>query len=158
MVRIKHTTRPINVRVPSELESIACDKALEASPSRMEASVEVTASWSVEVSDNHESRLGSSEEMESAFNDSKYTKVAAAAGITFDFGASDIGKARIMSMENNAHYFLEGYLTVFSTMVNYGVVKITHSNSEVVLQTIKHIMIYPSLGPSLEAIALYPVV
>jgi hypothetical protein len=34
------------------------------------------------------------------------------------------------------------------------VVKITCSSSEVVLQTTKHIMIYPSSGPSLEVIAL----
>jgi hypothetical protein len=30
------------------------------------------------------------------------------------------------------------------------VVKITYSSSEMVLQTIKHTMIYPSSGPSLE--------
>jgi hypothetical protein len=32
------------------------------------------------------------------------------------------------------------------------VVKITHSSSDVVLQTIKHTMIYPSSDPSLEVI------
>jgi hypothetical protein len=38
------------------------------------------------------------------------------------------------------------------------VVKITCSSSEVVLQTIKHTVIYPSSGPSSEVIALRPVV
>jgi hypothetical protein len=38
------------------------------------------------------------------------------------------------------------------------VVKITRSSSEMVLQTKKHTMIYPSLGPSLKIIALRPVV
>jgi hypothetical protein len=38
------------------------------------------------------------------------------------------------------------------------VVKITHSSFELVLQTTKHTMIYPSLGPFLEVIALCTVV
>jgi hypothetical protein len=38
------------------------------------------------------------------------------------------------------------------------VVKIARSNSEMVLRTIKHTMIYPSSGLSLEVIALRPVV
>jgi hypothetical protein len=33
------------------------------------------------------------------------------------------------------------------------VVKIMHSSAEVVLQTTKHMVIYPSLGPSLEVLA-----
>jgi hypothetical protein len=33
----------------------------------------------------------------------------AAAGITYDFGASNIKKARIGSMENYARYFPKGY-------------------------------------------------
>jgi hypothetical protein len=37
----------------------------------------------------------------------------------------------------------------------YRVVKITRSSSEVVLWTIKHTMIYPDLGPTLEVIALH---
>jgi hypothetical protein len=35
------------------------------------------------------------------------------------------------------------------------VVKITYSNSEVVLQTTNYTVIHPGLGPSLEVIALY---
>jgi hypothetical protein len=38
------------------------------------------------------------------------------------------------------------------------VVKIISSSSEVVLRTTKHTMIYPGLGPSLEVIAICPVV
>jgi hypothetical protein len=47
---------------------------------------------------------------------------------------------------------------VFATPANYGVVKIMHSSSVVVLRTMKHTMIYPSSGPSLEVIALRLVV
>jgi hypothetical protein len=36
------------------------------------------------------------------------------------------------------------------------VVKIAHSSSEVVLQTTKHMVIYPSSRPSLEVISLRP--
>jgi hypothetical protein len=46
---------------------------------------------------------------------------------------------------------------VFCTGKNR-VVKIVCSNSEIVLRTIKHIMIYPGSGPSLELIVLRPVV
>jgi hypothetical protein len=49
------------------------------------------------------------------------------------------------------------YLSVFSAPTTYRVVKITHSTSEVVLQTTKHTMIYPGLGPFLEVIAIRPV-
>jgi hypothetical protein len=38
------------------------------------------------------------------------------------------------------------------------VVKIACSSSKVVLQPMKHTMIYPGSSPSLEVIALYPVV
>jgi hypothetical protein len=41
---------------------------------------------------------------------------------------------------------------------NYGVANIAQSKSEMVLQTMKHIMIHPGLRPSLEVIALCPVV
>jgi hypothetical protein len=53
---------------------------------------------------------------------------------------------------------LERALLLFSAPANYGVVKIMHSSSEVVLRTIEHTMIYPGLGLSLEVITLYPVV
>jgi hypothetical protein len=46
---------------------------------------------------------------------------------------------------------------VFCTSKNR-VVKIVHSNFEMVLQTTKHTMIYPSSGTSLKVIALHPVV
>jgi uncharacterized membrane protein (Fun14 family) len=48
-------------------------------------------------------------------------------------------------------------VSVFYT-ANYGVVKIARSSSEMVLQTMKHTMIYPSSGPSAEVIALHPMV
>jgi hypothetical protein len=49
-------------------------------------------------------------------------------------------------------------LSVFFAPTNYGVVKIARSSFKVVLQTIKHTMIYPILGPSSEVIAIYPMV
>jgi hypothetical protein len=45
---------------------------------------------------------------------------------------------------------------VFSAPTKYSVVKIACSSSEVVLQTMKHTMIYPGSGPSLEVVALRP--
>jgi hypothetical protein len=62
------------------------------------------------------------------------------------------GKARCKS------HFLARQLSVFSAPTNYGVVKITHSSSEVVIRTTKHTMIYPDLDPSWEVIGLCPVV
>jgi hypothetical protein len=47
---------------------------------------------------------------------------------------------------------------VFSAPARYMVVNITRSCSEVVLRTIKHTMVYPGSGPSLEVIALRPAV
>jgi hypothetical protein len=47
-------------------------------------------------------------------------------------------------------------MSVFFAPARYKVVKIARSNFDVVLRTIKHMMIYPSLGPSLEVIVLCP--
>jgi hypothetical protein len=55
-------------------------------------------------------------------------------------------------------YYMICVLSVFSTPANYGVVMITRSSSEVVLQTLKHTMIYPCLGPSSKVLARRPVV
>jgi hypothetical protein len=48
-------------------------------------------------------------------------------------------------------------VSVFCTGKNR-VVKITHFSSDVVLQTIKHVIIYPGSGSSLEVIALRPAI
>jgi hypothetical protein len=50
------------------------------------------------------------------------------------------------------------YMSVFSAPANYGVVKIVRSSFDVVLQTIKHTMIFPGSGPSSEVIVLHPVI
>jgi hypothetical protein len=50
------------------------------------------------------------------------------------------------------------YLSVFFALVRYMVVKITCFSSEMVLQIMKHIVMYPTSGPSSEVIALQPVV
>jgi hypothetical protein len=62
------------------------------------------------------------------------------------------GKARYKSP------FLMHQLLVFFAPTRYRVVKIAHSRFEVVLRTTKRTVIYPSSGPSLEVIALRPVV
>jgi hypothetical protein len=49
-------------------------------------------------------------------------------------------------------------LSVFLCTGKNKMVKITHSNSEMVLRTTKHTMIYPSSGPSSKGIALRPAV
>jgi hypothetical protein len=49
------------------------------------------------------------------------------------------------------------HVSVFAP-VRYMVVKTAHFSSEVVLQTTKHMVIYPGLGSSLEVITLHPVV
>jgi hypothetical protein len=54
--------------------------------------------------------------------------------------------------------FLAQQLSVFFALARYRVVNIVRSCSDMVLQTIKHTMIYPSSGPSLEVIALRLVV
>jgi hypothetical protein len=87
------------------MESMASDEALEASTPWEEVSAEATPSQSLEDYDDCESRSGGTEGIEFTSDDSQRVKVAAAAavvGITFDFGASGVGKARITSMENNA--------------------------------------------------------
>jgi hypothetical protein len=50
------------------------------------------------------------------------------------------------------------YLSVFFAPERYMMVKITCSYSEVILQTIKHTMVYCGSGSSLEVIALRPVI
>jgi hypothetical protein len=51
--------------------------------------------------------------------------------------------------------FVYYVVSVFYTGKNR-VVKITHPNSEVVLRTTKHTMIYLGSGPLLEVISLHP--
>jgi hypothetical protein len=58
--------------------------------------------------------------------------------------------APVIKMDNQS-------VSVFCTGKNR-VVKIARSSSEMVLQTTKHTMIYPGSGPSLEVIALRPMV
>jgi hypothetical protein len=58
------------------------------------------------------------------------------------------GKARCKSP------FLARQLLVFFAPARYRVVRISHFYSEMVLQTKKHTMDYPGLGPTLEVITL----
>jgi hypothetical protein len=62
------------------------------------------------------------------------------------------GKARCKSP------YLLCHMSVFFTPTRYKEVKIACSSFEVVLQTIKHTVIYPDSGPSLEVIALRPTI
>jgi hypothetical protein len=54
--------------------------------------------------------------------------------------------------------YLARQLSVFSAPANYRVLKITCFSSKVVLQTMKHTMIYPSSGLSSEVVVLRSVV
>jgi hypothetical protein len=72
------------------------------------------------------------------------------------FGKETIGTSRGKACYNSP--FLAGQLSVFFAPARYRVVKITHSYSEMVLQTTKHTKIYPDSGPYLEVIALRPAV
>jgi hypothetical protein len=110
MVCIKHTAHPINVNAPSEDESMASDKALETSIQQREASTEATSSHYADS--DRESQSGCSVDSETAYDNSgrlKVVMVAAAAGITYNFGPSSVTKARVESMENYTHYFPKGY-------------------------------------------------
>jgi hypothetical protein len=52
--------------------------------------------------------------------------------------------------------FLAHQLSMFFAPARYRVVNLIYSCSEVVLQTTKHIIVYPGLCPYLELIALHP--
>jgi hypothetical protein len=56
---------------------------------------------------------------------------------------------------DKVNYSRSKIVGVFFAPARYMVVKIARFSSEVVLQTIKHMMIYPSLDPSLKIIALH---
>jgi hypothetical protein len=60
---------------------------------------------------------------------------------------ASVDECTIRTFRGKAHYkspFLTRQLLVFSAPEIYGVVKITHSSSMVVLRTMKQIVIYPS--------------
>jgi hypothetical protein len=70
-----------------------------------------------------------------------------------------VDEETIGTSKGNVHCkspFLAYQLSVFFALVRYRVVKIAHCSSEVVLRTIKHMVIYPGLGLSLEVRALHP--
>jgi hypothetical protein len=59
-----------------------------------------------------ESWSGGSNDTTYESDSSKWVKVAAATAatrITFDFGISNMGRARVVAMETHARYFLKGY-------------------------------------------------
>jgi hypothetical protein len=65
-----------------------------------------------DVESDCESRSGDSSDSDTASDNSAHLKVVATAalvGISYEFGPSTITKARLASLENNAHYFLKGY-------------------------------------------------
>jgi hypothetical protein len=67
------------------------------------------------------------------------------------------GEGTIRTSRGKAHCkssFLAHQLSVFFAPATYKVVKIMRSSSDVVLRNTKHTMIYSSLGPSLDVIAL----
>jgi hypothetical protein len=77
---------------------------------QMVTSTEVVSEQDVES--DRGSQSGDSSDSEIASNNSTCLKVvvaAALAGISYYFGPSTITKARLGSLENNAHDFLKGY-------------------------------------------------
>jgi hypothetical protein len=109
MVRIKHTACP---RVRLEIVPMASAVETKVPSGRREVSPDPSSSRSVDDSGDRKSRFGSFDEVSSDSEESSQMKVAvtpAAAGITYDFGISAMGKARITSLESNACYFLRGY-------------------------------------------------
>jgi hypothetical protein len=72
-----------------------------------------------------------------------------------------IDEGTIRTSREKAHCkspFLAHQQSVFFILTRYIMVKIMHSYSEVVLRTTEHTMVYPGSDPSLEVIALRPVV
>jgi hypothetical protein len=66
--------------------------------------------------------------------------------------------AMLLDLPFIVRVFKSHNLSVFFVPARYSVVKIARSSSEMVLRTIKHMVIYPGLGPSLEVIVLRPAV
>jgi hypothetical protein len=109
MVRIKHTAHP---KVLPETTPMASIDETEVPLQRMEGSPDASSSWSLDDSDDCESWSEGSGDTTCESDDSSHAKVAVAAaavGITFDFVLSNMGKARITSLETCACYFLKGY-------------------------------------------------
>jgi hypothetical protein len=126
MVHIKFTAHTKTLVVSSEFESIASDKTLDISTQSKEASTEqreesladqqreasTKAGSSHGVESVRESQSGDSEDSETASDNSGRLKVAAAvalAGISYDFGLSNIMTTHVGSMESYARYFPKGY-------------------------------------------------
>jgi hypothetical protein len=126
MVHIKFTAHTKTPVVSSEFESIASDKTLDISTQSKEASTEqreesladqqreasTKAGSSHGVESVRESQSGDSEDSETASDNSGRLKVAAAvalAGISYDFGLSNIMNTHVGSMESYARYFPKGY-------------------------------------------------
>jgi hypothetical protein len=126
MVHIKFTAHTKTLVVSSEFESIASDKTLDISTQSKEASTEqreesladqqreasTKAGSSHGVESVRESQSGDSGDSETASDNSGRLKVVAAvalAGISYDFGLSNIMNTHVESMESYARYFPKGY-------------------------------------------------
>jgi uncharacterized protein with von Willebrand factor type A (vWA) domain len=106
--------------VSSVFESMPSDKTSKISTQHKEASteqreeslVDQQREASTETASPHGAKSNDSGHSETASNNSGHVKVATAAalaGISYDFGQSNITKTRIGSIENYAHYFSKGY-------------------------------------------------
>jgi uncharacterized protein with von Willebrand factor type A (vWA) domain len=104
--------------VSSMFESMPSDKTSKISTQHKEASteqreeslVDQQREASTETASPHGAKSNDSGDSETASNNSGHVKVAttaALAGISYDFGQSNITKTRIGSIENYAHYFFQ---------------------------------------------------
>jgi hypothetical protein len=118
MVRIKHTTHHISDKALSELRNMAPEEVAEVLSQQREDFEDAASSLICDDSPNDtsdsdnesESRSGGSDDTASESDSLKWAKVAATAvaGITFDFGVSNVGRTRVAAMETHARYFLKG--------------------------------------------------
>jgi hypothetical protein len=115
MVRIKHIMRPISEKAISETTNMVFEDVTEALSPEMEGSADAASSPGHEDSSANtgdsdgESRSASSDDTASESDSSKWAMVTVAAGTTFDFSASNVGKACVSAMEIHARYFAKGH-------------------------------------------------
>jgi hypothetical protein len=121
MIRVKHTTRPIGNKVLLETTNMASEEVTKALLSHMQGSAGATSSPSHEgsltnigYSDNdNKSRSANFDDELTAYESDSYRRVkvivaTAAVGMTFDFGASNVGKTCIQGDGAACSLLLEG--------------------------------------------------
>jgi hypothetical protein len=121
MARIKHIAHPISDRALQEPKNMTSEDVLQALSQQREDSMNAASSRSHDDSLGDTSDSGSeswscdSKDTTSKSDSSKCMKVVAAvaaAGITFDFSISKVGRMHVVAMETHTRYFRKGYCWV----------------------------------------------